>query len=289
MPVFVRKLPLSQLVLVLAFVLAAFGMPPPAVAAPPEPVADDTLAATLAGEYALQAGRLDEAARWYLDAARAARDDAGLAEHATRIALLADDDARAAQALELWRSRAPRSLAIRAAEATLALRRNDARDARRGLESLLRDKDPDGWRHALVALGSDARIRHCRQAAGRVVDCRGHSGNWMRGWHLRLAQRLDRMHGPHGSSNKWCRCSRRTKGGVVARQQLREADKIDEDKKVLADWKMMHACRGLRLSVAAEYDALGDPRRPRPCSRMGRRMRTTMDCVHRCWPRRRTP
>ena len=40
---------------------------------------DQTLTATLAGEFALQAGRLDEAARWYLDAARAADGDAGLA------------------------------------------------------------------------------------------------------------------------------------------------------------------------------------------------------------------
>src|SRR5688500_1810549 len=52
------------------------------------------LTATIAGEYALQAGRLDEASDWYLKAAHASEDDAGLAERATRIALLANQDAR---------------------------------------------------------------------------------------------------------------------------------------------------------------------------------------------------
>ena len=68
---------------------------------------DGTLASTLAGEYALQAGRLDEASDWYLRAARESRDDAGLAERATRIALLANQDRRAADALALWRKRVP--------------------------------------------------------------------------------------------------------------------------------------------------------------------------------------
>ena len=50
----------------------------------------------LAAEFAVQSGRLDDAARWYLEAARAAQD-VDLAERATRIALLAQDDARAAK------------------------------------------------------------------------------------------------------------------------------------------------------------------------------------------------
>ena len=85
---------------------------------------DDTLAATMAGEFAFQGGRLDEASDWYLRAAHASGDDAGLAERAARIALLANDDERAAEALALWRKRAPESLAMRGASATLALRRS---------------------------------------------------------------------------------------------------------------------------------------------------------------------
>ncbi|RRU09049.1 hypothetical protein EGJ34_15330, partial [Stenotrophomonas sp. 278] len=71
------------------------------------------LTPVMAGEFALQAGKLPEAARWYLEAAEAGRDDAGLAERATRIAMLANDDVRAAKALKLWEARAPRGLALR--------------------------------------------------------------------------------------------------------------------------------------------------------------------------------
>ena len=102
----------------------------PALAAGSKTSRDGTLTATMAGEFALQAGKLDDAARWYLDAARASSGDAGLAERATRIALLADDGARATEALSLWRQRAPGSLAMQAADATLSLRRNDAATAR---------------------------------------------------------------------------------------------------------------------------------------------------------------
>src|SRR6476659_8737370 len=81
--------------------LLAFAAPFAAVAKTP-PRGEDTLTATLAGEFALQSGRLDDAARWYLDAARGAQGDAGLAERATRIALLADDQKLASAALDLW-------------------------------------------------------------------------------------------------------------------------------------------------------------------------------------------
>ncbi|HMM26557.1 MAG TPA: hypothetical protein PKA36_17350, partial [Pseudoxanthomonas mexicana] len=78
--------------------LALVALAPVALAAPstrPVEPKDDALTTVMAGEFALQAGQLPDAARWYLDAARR-DDDAGLAERATRIALLAKDDARAA-------------------------------------------------------------------------------------------------------------------------------------------------------------------------------------------------
>src|SRR5690349_8853234 len=68
--------------------------------APTDPT-QAALEATLAGEFALQAGKLEEAAKAYLEAARAA-GDATLAERATRIALLAKDNRRAEQSLALW-------------------------------------------------------------------------------------------------------------------------------------------------------------------------------------------
>jgi len=121
-------------------------------------VSNGPLPAAIAGEYALQAGKLDDAARWYLDAARAADGDAVLAERATRIALLARNDAFAGEALALWRQRAGRSLGMRNAEAILALQRKDETAARRELRNLLLGRgeglkpEKDGWRYALLAM-----------------------------------------------------------------------------------------------------------------------------------------
>jgi hypothetical protein len=81
MPV-TRHFPLSTLLPTLLF--AACFAPLPGLAGPPAAEAPDTLVATMAGEYALRAGRLDEAADWYLQAARSVEGDAGLAERATR-------------------------------------------------------------------------------------------------------------------------------------------------------------------------------------------------------------
>src|SRR5688500_17029585 len=91
-----RRRLLPALPLALAMALAG-----PAAAAT-RATDDAAMVPLIAGEFALQAGELDQAARWYLQAARAA-GDAGLAERATRIALLADDDAAATQALKLWK------------------------------------------------------------------------------------------------------------------------------------------------------------------------------------------
>src|SRR5690606_5919274 len=139
----------------------------PALAAAPadQPTAPAALEATLAGEYALQGGQLQEAASWYLRAAQAAPGDAALAERAARIALLAGDDVIAAAALDLWRDRAPRTLPMRAIEASLALRRGEEARATRLAIALARV--PDGWRHVLTAIGSGSRDM---EMAGRVID-----------------------------------------------------------------------------------------------------------------------
>lgn len=126
-----------------------------AAPAPPLKAADDgqmALEPVLAGEFSLQAGKLADAARWYLQAAQAEVGDVGLAERATRIAMLAGDDARASQALALWARRAPASLAMRSTRASLALRQGDTRRARKELLVVLRSHETGAWRHALLAL-----------------------------------------------------------------------------------------------------------------------------------------
>lgn len=247
--------------LTLLAVLAAGAMPGSAQAVSP-PVKPDVMEATLAGEYALQAGRLDEAAAWYLKAAQAADDDAGLAERATRISLLASDDARSRQALALWRKRAPRSLAMRAAEATLALREDNGRKARAELEVLLGDPDPRGWRHALSVLATGGRDQKLSaRVLGQLVDA-GAIPDQLQPW---LA------FGGLAQSFGEDALAARIVDDVVRRfpgeprvallhvSQLREAGKREQAREALAAVDAeARLDPQLRLAIAAEYDALGD-------------------------------
>ncbi|HEX2082879.1 MAG TPA: tetratricopeptide repeat protein [Xanthomonadaceae bacterium] len=220
------------------------------------------LTATIAGEYALQAGRLDEASDWYLKAAHASQDDAGLAERATRIALLANEDARAADALALWKRRAPDSLAMRGAEATLALRRGDARRARRELRALLSDTDPGAWRHALNALSSGGKDpKLAARLLGELVDDDAIPRQlpaWLAfgGLALRFGQQplAERM-----VDEVVERFPNEPRVALLRASQLREAGRNDEARKALAQVASAgQLAPELRTAIAAEYDALGD-------------------------------
>ena len=234
----------------------------PAVAATPAD-ADPSgpLEATLAGEYALQGGQLQEAATWYLRAARASPGDAALAERTARIALLAGEDATAAEALALWRERASPTPAMRAIETSLALRRGDEARAT-GLAVALASMGEDGWRHALNALGSGGKdLALAGRVLGALVDADAIPARldpWLA--FGGLAQRLDQA-----------ALSERIVDEVVARfpdeprvallraSQLREAGQPDAARTVLEgleDAAMRD--EDLRLALAAEYDALDD-------------------------------
>jgi len=226
----------------------------------------DPLQPAMAGEYALQAGKLDEAARWYLEAARAADGDAVLAERATRIALLAKDDDSAAAALKLWRSRAGRSLAMRSAEASLALRRKNESLARRELQALMRGEAGDetdakgGWRYALVALDAgsgDPKLTG--RLLGQLIDA--------------IPERLDAWlaFGEFAQQLQRNDLAEKIVARVIAKfpnepavallqaSQLREAGKDDEARKVLAGLAASPtASPELIFAVAREYSALGD-------------------------------
>ena len=246
----------------IACLALALALPQVAPASPPAGDArPDLLEATIAGEFALQAGKLGEAARWYLQAATAARDDAGLAERATRIALLAGDDASAGAALDLWRRRAPASVPMHAATLTLALRREQADKARGELRRLLAQPGDDGWRHALVALGSgkhpalSARLLGEAVAGGQVPDR-------LPAW-LALGGLAQRLDDPD--------LAERIVGEVIERfpdeprvallqaSQLRQDGNKAGAADILAGLAASAAGNEeLRLAVAAEYDALGD-------------------------------
>ena len=246
----------------LAWVLAlslAFGGP--AMSAKPAKPSDGALEPVMAGEFALQSGQLKDAARWYLEAARTS-GDVGLAERATRIALLANDDARAAEALKLWREQSPGSLAIRAAETTLSLRRGDAAAARKQLEGLLRDPDKTAWAHAFVALGSGGKDPKLgARLLGQLIDDNA-IPNQLQAWLAfgGLAQRLDdEALAERIVAEVVKRFPGEPRVALLGASQLREAGKTEEAKQALAKL-LPQAARDpdIRRAMAAEYDLLGD-------------------------------
>ena len=254
---------MPALIRIAAAVLLFLATASPVYAAPAHARPVDALTPVMAGEFALQAGQLPEASRWYLAAAQA-DDDAGLAERATRIALLANDDARATEALKLWRQRAPQSLAMRAAEAALALRKDDLAAARRELDALLRDKDDMGWRYALTVLGSGGRdpALSARLLDG-FVDTDAIPA-LLPAWLAfgGLAQSLEQPALAErivGEAVK--RFPAEPKVALLHAGQLRQAGNMDEARKILVgltDAALL--VPQLRLAIAAEYDALRDPK-----------------------------
>lgn len=248
---------------VLLSILLLAAVAPPSVAAGRAGSQADVTVAAIAGEFALQTGRLTEAGQWYLRAARAADGDAGLAERAVRIALLANDDASAAQALALWRRSAADLPAMRGAQATLALRRGRARAARRDLEALLRSPDRRDWHYALAALGGVGRDRHLpARLLGELVDA-GAIPDRLPAWlaFAGLAQRLgeqalaERMVGEVVK-----RFPDEPRVGLLHAGQLRAAGRDAQARAVLDGLARRRIGDDeIRLALAAEYDALGDP------------------------------
>lgn len=237
-----------------------------ALAAKPGVPAADPLEPAMAGEYALQAGKLDEAARWYLEAARAAEGDAVLADRATRIALLAKDDVSAAAALKLWRARAPRSLAMRGAEAALALRQKNESLARRELQALMRGEgdgktiEKGGWRYALVALDAGSGDPELTgRLLGQLIDA---IPDQLEAW-LAFGEFSQQLQRNDLAEKIVARVIAKFPDEPAVRllqaSQLREAGKEEDARKVLAGLTASSVqSPELMFAVARQYSAMGD-------------------------------
>src|SRR5690606_18764359 len=240
-----------------------FATASPAWAAPPAAAdpAVETLEPLMAAEFALQAGRLEEASRWYLQAAVAA-DDIALTERATRIALLARDDDSATRLLSLWRKQGGQGVNFLGAEASLALRRGDERKAQRHLLRLLAMPGDEGWRQALGVMVAGARDP---AQAARVLEAlvrRGSIPSTLQAWLAfgGLAQRLEQ---PALAERIVAEVVKRFPGeprvALLRVSQLREAHRNDEARAVLASIADQASVDSdLRMAIAYEYDALGD-------------------------------
>ena len=223
----------------------------------------DPMEASLAGEFALQAGQLPEAARQYLQAARSASDPV-LAERATRIALLADEDTLARDAFKTWQSLAPEGGdAQRMVAAGLALRAGDKRASRRELRALLAEAGGKGWRSALAALfGAVGKQQKLVVAMiDGIIDDQALPDD-LQAWlgFGGLAQRLEQ---PALVDRIVREIVQRYPGeprvALLRAQLLREAGKLDEARGLLAGLEdAAKLSTPLRWSLAGEYDALGD-------------------------------
>ncbi|WP_374249247.1 tetratricopeptide repeat protein [Thermomonas sp.] len=228
-----------------------------AAAAPPV----DPLEASLAGEFALQGGKLPDAARAYLAAARAARDPV-LAARATRIALLADEDALARDAWAVWHALAPVATPEQQMVATsLALRGGHKRLARRELQALL--AGTGGWQASLAALlgavGKQPVL--VGDMLGELIDA-GALPDELPAWlgFGGLAQRLER---PDVVERIMRQVVARFPGeprvALLRAQLSREAGNLDEARAVLPPLEApARLSPSLRWALAGEYEALGD-------------------------------
>lgn len=247
-------------------ILVAMLLASPAFAAEKEPaIAPDptgaSLESLLVGEFALQSGRLDEAAQAYLQAARDA-DDVALAERATRIALLAKDDKRAAQALDLWRKQGGEGLNLSAAEAVLAIRRGDERAARRHLSQLLKAPGDSGWRQALGVLSGGARDpKQAARLLERLISD-DQIPDKLPAWLAfgGLAQGLEQPELVERIVEEVVqRFPGEARVGLLRANQLRESGKTDEARELLASLATQAGGDAdLRRAIADEYHRLGD-------------------------------
>ena len=223
--------------------------------------AADPMEASLQGEFALQSGQLGEAARHYLAAARAA-DDPVLAERATRIALLADEDALARDAYATWVRLAPDvNQSQRMVAASLALRSGQKRVARRELRALLAEER--GWTSALAALfGAVGKQQALVVTMIEEIVKDGSLPDQLQPWlgFGGLAQRLGQPALVERIVEEIvARFPGEPRVALLRAQLLRENGKLDEARKLLAAMEdPARLSPQLRWSVAGEYDALGD-------------------------------
>ena len=220
---------------------------------------DDGLQSLLEGEFALQQGDAATAASAYVAAAEAARDPA-LAERAAQVALLADDLPAAQRALARWRKLQPDAPGLAASEARLALLRGDQKAAFLALRGLL--ADAEHWRGAIQALAAGAKSVVASAVLTQLVREDALPDN-LDAW-LALGGLAQRMELAQLGPELAAKAVRRFP--TLPRAWLWEAEEAQRRKDPAAARAAIAKATALgpldssvRLAVAAQLDALGDP------------------------------
>ena len=227
---------------------------------PPLRAADASLEALLQGEFALQEGEPDEAAEAYVRAAEIS-NDAVLTERAVQVALLGDQFELAKRALARWRVLQPEAEGQRPAEAQLALRTGDQIGASIALRELLRR--PKGWREAVRVLASGSKSLNTSAVLSRLVRDDA-LPNDFDAWLAfgGLAQRLQLKElGNELAERSIQRFPKQPRAWLWQAENAQR--RKDDDAARLAIAKAVELGpldASTRLAVAAQLDALGDPK-----------------------------
>ena len=226
----------SRPIAVLALALALAGALPAAARS------SQVLEPVMAGEFALQAGDMAQAARHYLAAAQASQDP-GLAERASRIALMAGLPEPAAAAIARWRELAPGSRQAAAAAIQLALDQGDVAAATAEASALMDPSAPEGFPVLLSALGD---ARNGRAAAARQV--------------LRALYEADRMPATLGGWLAVAGLARRLEDRPLAERLVVEGvERFPEDPRALLLESARLREQGRDEAARERLVALGDP------------------------------
>lgn len=140
-----------------------------ALAVFPTQAKEDPLLDAMVGEFAVQSGDFESAARHYLDASQGS-DDPILAERATQAAMLAGDAELVQQAITRWSELDPDSGGLLATRAIQAMRAGDEAAATDALAALLAQPEEAGTRMVLQVLsGTRDETLAARVLAGLVA------------------------------------------------------------------------------------------------------------------------
>jgi tetratricopeptide (TPR) repeat protein len=214
----------------------------------------------LAGEFALQSGQFEQAAAHY-EQASLATADAGIAERATRIALMANDLVQAERALARWQRLAPASRDPVGVALQLQLQRREVEPAQATARRLL--GFADGWRLLLSLLsqpqadgGATARAALRAAAADPALPTDIEPGLAFAGLARRLGEAqiaraiVDRLDAARPDDARVL---------LAAAMLDREAGNAAQARQRLDRALALPLAGDLRRTAASELEALGDP------------------------------
>lgn len=232
-----------------------------ALALQPAQAGEDPLVEAMAGEFAVQAGDFEAAARHYLNAALAS-DDPALAERATQAAMLAGDAALAKQAIARWAELDPDSRGLLATRAIQAMRADDAEAATDALAALLALPGEGGARVALQVLSGTRDEALAARVLGELVARNALPGDDFQAW-LAFAGLAQRWQEPELTTTlvtgAVTRFPDEPRAWLLKAAQLREeGDVVGARAAVERALAAEPGDTGLRIAAAGELERLGD-------------------------------